>query len=305
MLSHVHHRVNISQPRRNNKPGPVSLVITVQPPAKPLSHATTMIRVPQLDTSTQFEEGSSKLARGDLQFQSHQEHVQPLPLFFMPKPDVIAKPRIPSQALHSAQSPSIRIPVTPSDGPSKGAVDPLDDPRYLAAPIDVLCDSVKAPRLFSPHDIAEAYSSLSMKAQHALDTTKNVSRVDRIFAALEYVKVQAPIVCAAMQRDIRLAFLDPFLEVQPRNSSSVAPGSLPPSNTPSGAAFVERRLTLHEEKRGKDHSLVCIHALGFLSIVFHVGTFQRLFSCAFIPTLLVLRSTTDPFFQQRNNSCCY
>ena len=250
-----------------------------------------MIRVPQLDTSTQFEEGSSRLARGDLQFQSHQEHVQPLPPFLMPKLDVKTKPRIPPQTPHLLQSSSIRIPVSSS---VKGAADTLDDPRYLAVPIDILCDSVKAPRLFSPHDIAEAYSTLSTRAHHGIATTKDVSRVDRIFAALEHIKAQASIVCAAMQRDIRLAFVDPFLEVQPRNNPSAASGSLPPSNTPSGASFVERQLTVHEEKRGRDRSLVCISALQFLSIIFRAGPFQRIFSGTFISSLLSLRPVIDP-----------
>jgi hypothetical protein len=196
----------------------------------------------------------------------------------MPKLSVNAKPRTPL-----TRSSSVRIPVTSSGGPTKSAVDPLDDPRYLAAPVDVLCDSVKAPRLFSPHDIAEAYCALSMKTRHGITTTKDVSRVDRIFAALEHVKAQASIVCAAMQRDIRLAFVDPFLEVQPRNISSVASGSLPPSNTPSGASFVERKLTVHEEKRGRDRSLVCLHALQLLSIVFRIGSFQQIFSCMSTP----------------------
>jgi len=280
-------RVHIQPRRRRNNnadlPQLNAVVITVRPPSpKLLLHATTMIRVPQLDTSTQVEDDSSRLARGDLQFQSHQEHVQPLPPFLMPKLDLKTKPRIPPQA---PQFSSIRIPVSSS---VKGTADPLDDPRYLATPIDILCDSAKAPRLFSPHDIAEAYCTLSARANHGITTTKDVSRVDRIFAALEHIKAQASIVCAAMQRDIRLAFVDPFLEVQPRNNSSAASGSMPPSNTPSGASFVERKLTVHEEKRGKGRSLVCIHALQFLSIVFHVGPFQRIFSCVFIPVLLVL-----------------
>ena len=197
----------------------------------------------------------------------------------MPKLDVNTKPRLP---------PSIRIPVTSSDGQVKKTVNPLDDPRYFAVPIDILCDSVKAPRLFSPHDIAEAYCALSAKARYGMATTKDISRVDRIFAALEQIKAQASIVCAAMQRDIRLAFVDPFLEVQPRNGASGASGSMPPSNTPSGASFVERKLTVHEEKRGKDRSLLCVHALRFLSVVFRVGPFQRIFSCTFILTSLGL-----------------
>ena len=229
----------------------------------------------------------------DLQFQSHQEHVQPLPPFLMSKLDVNTNPLIPPQA-HLTRPSSIRIPVTSSDGPAKKAVDPLDDPRYLVAPIDILCDSVKAPRLFSAHDIAEAYCSLSMKARQGIATTKDVSQVDRIFAALDHVKVRASIVCAAMQRDIRLAFVDPFLEVQSRNASSVSSGSLPPSNTPSGVSFVERKLTVHEEKRGKDRSLLCIRALQFLSVVFSAGPFQRIFSRTFTSTLFVLRSITDP-----------
>ena len=258
-------------------------------PSKPLLHATTMIRAPQLDTSTQFEEGPSRIAHRQLQFQSHQEYVQPLPPFLMPKLDVKTKPRIPPQAKTS----SIRIPVTSSDGLAKGTTDPLDDPRYLAAPIDILCDSIEAPRLFSPHDIAEVYCTLSTRARHGIATTKDVSRVDRVFAALEHVKAQASIVCAAMQRDIRLAFVDPFLEVQLWDASSATSGSLPPSNMPSGASFMERRLTVHEERRGKDRSLVCIRALQFLSIVFHTGPLQRIFSCAFISSILVLRSVTD------------
>ena len=235
-------------------------------------HATAMIRVPQLDTSTQFEEGSSRPARAELQFQSHQDHLQPLPPFPMPKLDVNTKPRLPS---------SVRIPVTSSDRPVRKAVDPLDDPRYFATPIDILCESVKAPRFFSSHDIAEAYCTLSTKARRGITTTKDVSQVDRIFAALEPVRAQAAIVCAALQRDIRLAFADPFLEVQPRNGASVASGSMPPSNTPSGASFVERKLTMHETKRGKDCSLLCIGALRFLLVVFSVGPFQRIFSCTF------------------------
>ena len=245
-------------------------------PAKPLLHAPTMIRRPRLDTSTQFEESSPKPARGELQFQSHQEHVHPLPPFHMPKLDVKTKPRIPPQTSHLAHLTLNRTPVALL---VKGTVDPLDDPRYLAAPIDILCESIKAPRLFSSHDLAEAYSTLSTKAGYGIDAIKDVPAADHIFAALEHIKTQAPIVCTAMQRDIRLAFVDPFLEVQPRNESSVASGSLPPSNTPAGTSFVERKLTTHEEKRGRGRSLVCIHALGFLSIVFRVGPFQRIFSC--------------------------
>ncbi|KAF9648014.1 hypothetical protein BDM02DRAFT_2449398 [Thelephora ganbajun] len=237
-----------------------------------------MIRVPQLETSTQFEEGSSRLARADLQFQSHQEHVQPLPPFLISKLDLKTKPRIPPSAPHLFQPSSIQIPVTSSGGPEKTALDPLDDPHYLVAPVDIICDSVKAPRLFSAHDIADAYSTLSMKARHGIAATKDVSRVDRVFAALEHVKAQASIVCAAIQRDIRLVFVDPFLEVQPRHGSSVASGSLPPSNIPSGTSFVERKLTVYEEKRGKDRSLMCIRALQFLSIAFHAVPLQRMFS---------------------------
>jgi len=288
------------QPRRNNKPGSVLLVITVRPPAKPLPHATTMIRVPQLETSTQFEEGPSRLARADLQFQSHQEHVQPLPPFFMSRLDVNAKPRIPPP---TPQSSLIRIPVSSSGGPVKEVVDPLDDPQYLAVPIDILCDSVNTPRVFSPHDIAEVYCTLTTKADHGIATTKDVSRVDHVFAALEHVKAQASTVCAAIQRDIRLAFVDPFLEVHPRNGFSVSSGSLAPSNIPSGASFVERKLTVHEEKRGRDRSLVCIRALLFLSVVFRVGPFQRIFSSAFTSSYDYVMS--QPLFRQRNNFCYY
>lgn len=253
-----------------------------------------MIRVPQLETSTQFEEGCSKLPRVDLQFQSHQEHVQPLPSFLIPTLDVTKKPRIPSHVPRTPHPTPIRIPVLPSDGPVKAAVDPLDDPRYLAAPVDILCDSVKAPRLFSSHDIAEAYCTLSTRVRHGIAATKDISQVDRIFAALEHIKAQVSIVCAAMQRDIRLAFVDPFLEVQSRNCSSLAPGSLPPSNTPTGASFVERKLTVHEEKRGKDRSLVCTRALQFISVIFHEKPFQRIFSCMFNPISLIFRPITDP-----------
>lgn len=247
-----------------------------------------MLRVPQLDTSTQFEEGPSRLTRADLQFQSHQEHLQPLPPYLMPKLDVDTRPRIPPQA-HMGPPTSIRIPVTSS---VKKIVNPLDDPRYLAAPINILCDSIKVPRSFSPHDIAEAYSLLRARAHHGITTTKDVSRADRIFTALEHIKAQASIVCAAMQRDIRLAFVDPFLEVQPRNGPSVASGSLPPSNTPSGVSLVERKLTMYEEKRGRDCSLLCVRAIYFLSVVFCAGPFQRIFSCAFALTLSVIRLIT-------------
>ena len=294
MIGHVYDRVNI--PTATEQQARIRLAChhrsLCDPRPKPPLHATTMIRVPQLDTSTQFEEGPSRLAHADLQFQSHQEHIQQLPPFLMPKLDVNTKPRILPQG-HLAQSSGVRIPVTSSDGPAKKTVDPLDDPRYLVAPIDILCDSVKAPRLFSAHDIAEAYSSLSMKARHGIATTKDVSQVNRIFGALEHIKAQASIICAAVQRDIRLAFVDPFLEVQPRNASSVASGSLPPSNTPSGASFVERKLTVHEEKRGKDRSLLCIRALQFLSVVFHAGPFQRIFSCTSTSTSLVSRPITN------------
>jgi hypothetical protein len=275
----VYGRVNISQPRDGTTSPDLSQLSS---PRDPLPHATTMIRAPQLDTSTQFEKGPSRLAHGDLQFQSHQEHLQPLPPFLMPKVDVKTKPRIPPQAQHPAQTSSIRIPVPPSGGLVKGTIDPLDDPRYIAVPIDILCDSIKAPRLFSPHDIAEAYCTLSTKARHGIATTRTFRGSTAFSLHSKCVKAQASIVCAAMQRDIRLAFVDPFLEVQPRNASSATSGSLPPSNTPSGASFVERKLTVHEEKRGKDRSLVCIRALRFLSVVFHAGPFQQIFSCAFI-----------------------
>ena len=264
-----------------------------------------MIRVPQLETSTQFEEGSSKLARADLQFQSHQEHVQPPPPFSMPGLDVTKRPRMPPHVPRISQPSFIQIPVVPSDGPVKAAVDPLNDPRYLVVPIEILCDSVKSPRLFSSHDVAEAYCTLSVKARHGVAATRDVSQVDRIFAALERVRVQATIVCAAMQRDIRLAFVDPFLEVQPRNFSSLASGSMPPSNTPSGASFVERKLTVHEEKRGRDRSIVCARALQFISVVFHAGPFQRIFSCRSSPTSTTPRPPLIQFLiLKRNNSCC-
>ncbi|KAF9783539.1 hypothetical protein BJ322DRAFT_160279 [Thelephora terrestris] len=253
-----------------------------------------MIRVPQLETSTQFEEGSSKLARVDLQFQSHQEHVQPLPPFLIPKLDMTKKPRIPSHPPRTPQPTPIRKP--PSNVPTKAALDPLDDSRYLSAPVDILRDSVKAPRLFSSHDIAEAYCTLSTRAHRGMATSKDVSQVNRIFAALEYVKAQASIVCAAMQRDIRLAFVDPFLEVQSRNCSSLATGAHPPSNTPTGASFVERKLTLHEEKRGRDRSLVCTRAVQFISVVFHAQPFQRIFSSEQLLMLLqdILKITFAP-----------
>jgi hypothetical protein len=53
------------------------------------------------------------------------------------------------------------------------------------------------------------------------------------FATLEHVKAQASImVCVAMQREI-----------------------------PSGASFVERKSTVHEERRGRERPLVCLRAL--------------------------------------------
>ena len=248
-------------------------------PTKQLLHATAMIRIPQLETSTQFEGGSSKLARANLQFQSHQEHIQHLPPFLIPHLDATTKPSIPPQVLRTSKPSFIQALATSSNRRVRATVDPLDDPRYLAVPIEILCDSVKAPRFFSSHDVAEAYCALSMKARHGIATTKDISRVDRIFAALEHIKAQASIVCAAMQRDLRLAFVNPFLEVQHRNRSLLASGSLPPSNTPTGASFVEKKLTVHEEKRGRDRSLVCIRALQFISVVFYAGPFQRIFSC--------------------------
>ena len=247
-----------------------------------------MIRVPQLETSTQFEEGSSRLGRAEVQFQSHQEHVQQLPPFLVPELGVISKPRIPPQVPRAPRPSPARIPLTSSNVPAKAAVNPLDDPRYLAAPVEILCESVKAPRFFSSHDIAEAYCTLSTRARYGIATTKDVSQVDRIFAALEHVKAQASIVCVAMQRDIRLAFVDPFLEVQPRNRSSVASGSMPPSNTPSGVSFVDKKLTMHEEKRGRDRSLVCLRALQFISVVFHARQIQRVFSCTFNSSSYIL-----------------
>jgi len=141
-----------------------------------------------------------------------------------------------------------------------------------------------------------------MKARHGIATTKDGSQVDRPFAALEHVKAQVSIVCAAMQRDTQPAFVDLSLEAQPRNGFCVAPGSLPPSNTLSGASFVERKLLVHEEKRGKDRPFVRTRAPQFLSFVLHAGSLQRMFSYA--------STSYDHFmiqllFLQRNNFCCY
>ena len=289
--------------QRNNPSGSVLLVITTTP-KKPFPYATAMARVPQLGASTQIQEGSSILARADLQFQSHQEHVQPLPLFLMPHLDVTTKPRLPSKALRPSKISPVQVLATSSDGLVKTAVDPLDDRRYLVVPIEVLCESVMTPRLFSPHDVAEAYCALFMRARHGISTTKDILRVDRIFAALEHIKAQASIVCAAMQRDIRLASVDPFLELRPRNCSSLASGSLPSSNAPPGVSFVERKLTVHEEKRGKDYSLVCIRALQFVSVVFYARPFQGLFSCAFSTRSFYHRPPTLPRSVQQNNFYC-
>jgi hypothetical protein len=126
-------------------------------------------------------EGFTQSSRVDLQFQSHQEHVQPL----APLPHAQAKreretTHTPDPFLFQYLSPrrtdrwrTWSIPRDESDS------------QYLAIPIDVLCDPGKAPRLSSPNTtIAKAYCALSTKHRHGIVTAKDVSRVDRIYAAL-------------------------------------------------------------------------------------------------------------------------
>ena len=66
-----------------------------RPPTKPLLHATTMIRIPQPDTSTQFGKGSSRPAARIYSSNLTRDTFSRSPPFPTPRLSVNAKPRTP------------------------------------------------------------------------------------------------------------------------------------------------------------------------------------------------------------------
>jgi hypothetical protein len=193
-------------------------------------------------------------------FQSHQEQLTSVPAPLKQDPSIITPPP-PGQPFRGLESDEANEDVD---------MDSMQSSIYFASPVQTLVDSVQdaTSEHISLHDIADAYSTLSMRVQvHA----NAISRVDRALTALDLIKSQASVVVTALRRDIRRAFVDPV----PGPHQSVV-------SFASDDWIVPRQAVLGdiELKLARDQSFVCHHSLQFLSDIFRFPALQESFSGA-------------------------
>jgi hypothetical protein len=168
-------------------------------------------------------------------------------------------------------------------------LDPMDCHVYLASPIQTIVNSVQdaLSEHISLHDVADAYSTLSMRIQ---DNAYTISHVERALAALELIKARASIVTVALRRDVRRAFVDPLPDAFQPTSSFSSENSMFPQSQPI------YDLSEDEIKAARDQYYVCHHALQLLSDIFRFPVLQDLFSGVHLmPSIIcpILTSTSQ------------
>lgn len=199
-------------------------------------------------------------------FQSHQEQLTSTPA-----------PSKQNTSIFTPPPPGQQVLEPEPDEADDVDTDPMQCAVYFASPVQTLVNSVQdaASEAISLHDIADAYSTLSLRIQvhaHAM------SGVDRVLIALDLIKSQASIVATALRRDIRRAFIDPIPEPHQSAVSFASDDWIVPRTTVLGDV---------ELKLARDQSFVCHHSLQFLSDVFRLPALRDAFpgGYAIVPLL--------------------
>ena len=145
-----------------------------------------------------------------------------------------------------------------------GLADPMTSLVYLSSPLDTILESMDDPHLryVSLHDLIEAYSVLSSRIRTQMNV---IIKANRPPPALAPLKEHAPLLARALMRDVRRAFIDPSTSLQ----------KTPPSCESSSAHLP---VIDHEIQYARDLTILCHHALRFLSDVFVFNPLYSLFT---------------------------
>lgn len=142
---------------------------------------------------------------------------------------------------------------------------PLEDPSYLLSTVETIVDSINDRSLISAHDLLDAYNTFSSRIRFQSQALQDC---DRQLPALDCLKLHNDVFLQALQRDIRLAHVDPFLALlRPTISSDEA--------IHTGPSLTNTRIDAKQCARNS--SLLCNHALCALAAIFRFPALYSLF----------------------------
>ena len=144
------------------------------------------------------------------------------------------------------------------------SADPIMSLVYLSSPLDTILESMDDPHLryVSIHDLIEAYSVLSSRIRSQLRVIIQASQPP---PALIPLKEHASFLARALTRDVRRAFINPSDRLW----------RTPPSGESSSTHV---SMIDHEIQYARDLTILCHHALRFLSDVFVFKPLYSLFT---------------------------
>jgi hypothetical protein len=145
---------------------------------------------------------------------------------------------------------------------------PMTSITYLKSPLETLLESMVDPESehVSIHDLIEAYNILSIRIRSQIQV---ILEPDQTLPALDHLKKFSTELLQSLRRDIRRALVNP--SSNPRGSS-LSENSLLSINQVSES----------EIKYARDLSLLCHHALCFLSLVFSIQAMYSIFPSMYI-----------------------
>ncbi|KAG9315759.1 hypothetical protein JVU11DRAFT_3408 [Chiua virens] len=149
---------------------------------------------------------------------------------------------------------------------------PLQDPCYLLSVVQTLSDSLQEPTSTSTHDLLDAYATFSNRIR---SLSQSLQTCHALPPALTPLKSHTDAVVQAFRRDLRLAYIDPFVSY-PLLSSDEIP--------------LQRNLHLSinidTKQYARDASSLCHYALCALTAIFRFPAFHLAFSEHHLTTLL-------------------
>jgi hypothetical protein len=142
---------------------------------------------------------------------------------------------------------------------------PLYHSQLLLGPVETIVCSRRAlvSGHLSPHDVAEAYCTLSTRIR---ESSGHLSAVSDPFPALESLRDKGADVAAALRRDILRAL--PISAWRSSDDSSV-----PTAET------VGQELAMQNGYHATDFSILCHYALRLLSEIFSLPALSSVFTC--------------------------
>jgi hypothetical protein len=147
---------------------------------------------------------------------------------------------------------------------SANTANPMMSPMYLSSPLDTILESMRDPNLryVSLHDLIEAYSVFSSRIRAQL---RVIIQANHPLPALAPLKEHSSVLARALTRDIRHVLIDPSNGLR----------RTPPSGE---SMFTHISMTDHEIQYARDLTILCHHALRFLSDVFVFKPLYSLFA---------------------------